>query len=78
MRKSTFISILALATALIGVAVTVALYVARKREQEFDEFADDLLDDDMDYFAAQVEDVSVEDTNNVIQEELEDTHPLED
>ncbi|GEM_PF-5044816 len=71
MKKSTFISILALATALIGVAVSAAIYIARKREQEFEEFADELLDDEIDYFSAQVEDIAE------LEADADEAHPQE-
>lgn len=78
MKKATFISMLALATALVGAAVTAAIYLANKREKEFDEFADELMDDDFDYFATHVEDATEEEPElTVTQEETEDTHPNE-
>ncbi len=78
MRKSTFIALLALATALIGVAITVALYFAKKREEEFEEFADEFLDDDFDYFATHLDDLDEEEEAIAnLNMDTEDTHSCE-
>ena len=59
MRKSTFISMIALLVALAGVVIALAAYFKRKRCVLCDDFEDDLLDedsDDLDYYSAPVED----------------------
>lgn len=65
MKKSTFISMIALLVALAGVVIALAAYFKRKRCVLCDDFEDDLLDedpDDLEYYAAPVEDSASDET----------------
>lgn len=59
MKKSTLISIFALLTAAAGVVIALAAYFNKKRDVLCDDFDDDLMydePDDVEYYAAHIED----------------------
>ncbi len=71
MRKLNFVlSLIAIIVAAVGVGIAVAAYLNRNRD-EYDE-DDSLIDEDFDYYEAQVE----EDSEH-LQDIVDDTHPLE-
>lgn len=60
MKKSTLISLTALAVALVGVLIALAAYFHKKKETVLDDFDDELfyddLDDDTEYYDAHLDD----------------------
>lgn len=74
MKRSTLISLLALAAALTGLVIAVAAFLYRRRDLLCDDdFDDELLDSDLDYYASQVDEATPE--QNV--DAVDDAHPLE-
>lgn len=59
MKKSTLISLAALAVAVVGVLIALAAYFNKKKETLCDDFDEDLLYDDLDdteYYDAHIDD----------------------
>lgn len=73
MKRSTFISLLALAAALTGLIVAAAAFVYRRRDLLCDDFDDELLDADLDYYASQVDEATPEQNTDAV----DDACPLE-
>lgn len=75
MKKSTLISILALLTAIAGVLIALAAYFNKKKEVLCDDFDDDLLSDepdDVEYYAAHIDDEPAEEPEEVPVDECPD------
>lgn len=80
MKKSTFISVLALLVAAVGAVVALVAYFSKKKCvlcDDFDDFEDDLMAEDpgdVEYYAAEMEDddpqdVSADETSDSSDEE---------
>ncbi len=65
MKKSTLISLAALAVAVIGVLIALAAYFKKKHDTVVDDFEDELyyddLEEDAEYYEADLEDECCED-----------------
>ncbi len=75
MRKLTLcLSLVAVLIAVVGAAIAVAAFLNHKKDEDDYDYDDSdlLMDDELDYYEAQVEE-----DNGLLQEIVDDTHPQE-